>query len=501
MSLLTNMSPICPLTVRSVRLQSRLACCGMAIGFFAVALAVRLMLLPAEAGLPFITFYPALTLAALLGGVRCGLGVTGLSLFAGYFFFMPPYTSVKPVLPLLPGLLVFGLSGVAMVLVVGQVVAYARKQRGVAGQLREAKSALEDDMARRQRAELAARESEARFRDILEHAPIGMAIVGLDGRFQEVNRALCELVGYQKAALEALTFQEITHPDDLAADMACAKQLVEGKNDSYQLQKRYIARDGHVLWVRLAASLRRSEAGAPLHFIAQIQDITQERALEEERANHLRHVSNLSRRLVAVQEDERRRLAGIVDDMLSPNLAAVQLYLAGIAAGMPSHPNRSLDAQLEDTRALVGDTAAQLSDLSADLRPVLLDYAGLYPALEGYALRFAARTGIPVEVRGSEPPERLAPDVESLLFRIAQEALGNCARHASAGRVHIELCHDDRHARLSIVDDGVGFALNADCGEQDTQGLISMRERAEFAGGSLVVETASGQGTRILVEI
>ena len=495
------MNDVCPPILRYFSDRSPVACCVLASGVFAAALALRLMVLPADAGLQFVTFYPALTLATLVAGARCGLLVTGMSVFSAYFFFMVPYAGLKPVQPLLPGLLTFTLSAVFMVWFLDRVVAYGGRQHGLARELQEAKAALEEDVARREQAERAARESEARFRDILEHAPIGMAIVGLDGRFLQVNRALCESVGYDKLALEALSFQDITHPDDLAADLANVKQLLEGAIDSYAMHKRYIARDGRVIWIKLTGSVRRSESGAPLYFIAQIQDVSQERALEEERANHLLHVSNLSRRLVSVQEDERRRLAGIVDDMLSPNLAAVQLYLAGVAAHMPEHPSRTLDAQLADTRALVADTASRLSDLSADLRPVLLDFAGLYPAVEGYAMRFALRTGIPVDVLGTEPPQRLPPDLESLLFRIAQEALDNCARHASAGRVIIELDHDDRNARLSIVDDGVGFALNAGPGEQDAQGLISMRERAEFAGGRLMVETASGQGTRILVEI
>ena len=121
-------------------------------------------------------------------------------------------------------------------------------------------------------AELAA--SEERFRQAFEFAGIGMALVALDGRFRRVNRAMCEITGYTEAALLQKTFRDITHPDDLGADLALVGELVAGQRSAYQMEKRYFHRDGRVVWVRLTTSLVRDARGAPVHFVAQVEDIT-----------------------------------------------------------------------------------------------------------------------------------------------------------------------------------------------------------------------------------
>ncbi|HVW47065.1 MAG TPA: PAS domain S-box protein [Solirubrobacterales bacterium] len=137
-----------------------------------------------------------------------------------------------------------------------------------------------DDLSERKEAErragLAARDFEAAF-----HAsPHGVAIVGLDGRFLLVNQRLAEIVGYSKEQLVDLTFQEITHPDDLDADLAQVNALLAGEIDSYEMEKRYFTREGGLIWVLLAAAIVRDEDGAPRHFISQVQDISTRKQLE-----------------------------------------------------------------------------------------------------------------------------------------------------------------------------------------------------------------------------
>ena len=123
-------------------------------------------------------------------------------------------------------------------------------------------------------------ESEERFRLTIDEAPIGMALVALDGRFVRVNRALCEIVGYSSDELTGLTFQAITHPDDLDADLALLGQLARGEIPRYQLGKRYIRKDGTIVDIQLDCSILRSREGAPLYYIAQIEDITDRRRAE-----------------------------------------------------------------------------------------------------------------------------------------------------------------------------------------------------------------------------
>jgi diguanylate cyclase (GGDEF)-like protein/PAS domain S-box-containing protein len=124
--------------------------------------------------------------------------------------------------------------------------------------------------------------SEERFRLALDQAPIGIALVGMDGHWLRVNDALLKLVGRSRQELLAVTFQEITHPDDLVADLANVADLVAGRRDSYQMDKRYVHADGRPVWVRLTSGLVRAPDGRPLHLVAHVEDITGHRAQQQD---------------------------------------------------------------------------------------------------------------------------------------------------------------------------------------------------------------------------
>ena len=127
----------------------------------------------------------------------------------------------------------------------------------------------------------ALRESEARFKGAFENSAIGMAIVGLDGHWLKVNRALGGIVGYSEPELLALRFQDITHADDLDADLQFVREMLEGSRQDYQMEKRYLDKQGREVWVQLNVSMVRDAAGAPLYFISQIQDVSARRRAEE----------------------------------------------------------------------------------------------------------------------------------------------------------------------------------------------------------------------------
>jgi PAS domain S-box-containing protein len=131
------------------------------------------------------------------------------------------------------------------------------------------------------RAQLALQESEERFRLTIEEAPIGMALVDPDGRFVRVNRALCEIVGYTADELTGLTFQTITHPEDLDADLELAGRLARGELARYSLGKRYVRKDGSIVDVILSGSVLRAPDSTPLHYIAQIEDVTERKRADE----------------------------------------------------------------------------------------------------------------------------------------------------------------------------------------------------------------------------
>jgi PAS domain S-box-containing protein/putative nucleotidyltransferase with HDIG domain len=149
------------------------------------------------------------------------------------------------------------------------------------------------DISESKRAERILRESEERFRNAFDDAGTGMALVGLDGRWLRVNRSLCSLVGYTAEEMLEIDFQTITHPDDLAADLESLHQMLAGTIPYYHMEKRYLHKQGNVIWILLSVSLVRDASNAPLYFITQIQDITARKEAEQA----LRHSEELYRAL------------------------------------------------------------------------------------------------------------------------------------------------------------------------------------------------------------
>ncbi|HEY3328105.1 MAG TPA: PAS domain S-box protein [Novimethylophilus sp.] len=157
---------------------------------------------------------------------------------------------------------------------------------------------LVTDITQRRQAEMALRASERRFRKVLESAPIGMALLSLDNHFTQVNRAFCRISGYGWEELLNLTVEDITHPDDTRSYQSIAQHLKTGGIDTYEIEKRYIQKDGQIVWVLLTASLLRDDEGAPQRIIKQVQDIIHRKKLEREleRQAHTDYLTGLANR-------------------------------------------------------------------------------------------------------------------------------------------------------------------------------------------------------------
>ena len=140
------------------------------------------------------------------------------------------------------------------------------------------------DLTQIKRTEESLKESETRFRGAFDTAPHGMALVSTDGRWLKVNQSLCRIIGYDERELLETNFQTITHHEDLNADLENVYALLDGKIDAYQMEKRYLHKNGHIVWILLSVSLVRAADGRPLHFVSQIQDITEMKAAQENTA-------------------------------------------------------------------------------------------------------------------------------------------------------------------------------------------------------------------------
>lgn len=197
----------------------------------------------------------------------------------------------------------------------------------------------------------------------------------------------------------------------------------------------------------------------------------------------------LSRRLLRVQEEERRALARELHDEIGQQLGAIKLNLKALTSGR-SERNA---ARIQDGISIVDATIAQIRDRALDLRPALLDDLGLAAALDWLCHQQAQRSGIAIGL-DAKPLPILPPDLTTAIYRIVQEGITNALKHADATRIDISVFAEDNRVKLAIVDNGHGFDS---LGFVPGVGLPGMRERVETLGGRLGLESTAGKGTRI----
>ena len=211
----------------------------------------------------------------------------------------------------------------------------------------------------------------------------------------------------------------------------------------------------------------------------------------------------LASRLQEVEEVERKALARELHDRVGQNLTGLNINLNIIQNQLYGEPLKHVTARLDDSMNLVEETTAHIRDVMAELRPEVLDDYGLIPALEWYVERFAERTGLAAVVEGGDLSVRMPEAVESALFRIAQEALTNVAKHAEARKVTLIFEETERLFRLTISDDGKGFDMTALKSSRNSKGwgVLTMQERAQALDGKVHVDTEPGKGTRVVIEV
>ena len=207
-------------------------------------------------------------------------------------------------------------------------------------------------------------------------------------------------------------------------------------------------------------------------------------------------LADLSTRLMSAQEEERRRLSRELHDEFGQSLTAVNAYLWLIDRQLPEEL-ADLRSRTAEARRVVAQTQSAMRELSQLLRPSVLDDFGLVPSLDTHLKTFAARHQIATTLDVDGLPERLPPEIETAIYRIAQEALTNVARHSSAGRVRVALRAQNGELRLEVEDDGVG-AHKSPRESRPGIGLVGIRERARALGGTVVFESLK-TGVRLRV--
>lgn len=222
---------------------------------------------------------------------------------------------------------------------------------------------------------------------------------------------------------------------------------------------------------------------------------------ELERKEALR--GELLRKVISAQEEERKRIARELHDDTSQALAALAVALE-TASVAPAQDAEEVKARIEGIKPLAVRTLEEIRKLTLDLRPTVLDDLGLIPAIRWYAENRLKPQGVKVQLETAGIERRLPPELETALFRVAQEAVANIARHAEAENVVISLSFSQSSVVIEVEDDGKGFDLAAVSRTVDKGrglGLMGMQERVALFSGSLTIETSPGSGTQLRIEV
>ncbi len=317
------------------------------------------------------------------------------------------------------------------------------------------------------------------------------------GRIMEVNDRCPGTYGYSPEELLQMNMSALHAASSRDGVPQLLGQIPEERGLIHESTHEH--KDGTAFDVEM--STRRIDIDGKPCYQAIIRDISERKRHQAEREAHLQLLGRLTSRLVSVQEEERRHLSAELHDQLGANLATMNLNLRTIARMLPTPDPRRLEGVLTETGQLLADSVSSIRDYCADLRPAILDYSGLGPALKELAQRFARNNEIAAHFRHENMQQRLSPQAESMLFRIAQEALTNCAKHSQASAVELALFRQERKVVLTVSDDGCGFDPQQLGTRQVGMGLLTMSERAVMAGGVFSIRSSPGKGTCITVEL
>jgi PAS domain S-box-containing protein len=292
-------------------------------------------------------------------------------------------------------------------------------------------------------------------------------------------------------------FLDLVHPEDRARVDALTRD-VPGTGLVPEEPFRIVRPDGAVRICRSRAQVQYDAAGKAVRVIGFCQDVTERVQSAESLRQYAEQLLITSRRVVDAQEAERRQLASELHDRVGPNLTALGINLRLVEQVLSPDSAGRVGSTLKDSARLLQETVAVMRDVMAELRPQSLDDYGLVVALRTLAAGFTSRTGIPVNIRASDAPGRASGGADLALFRIAQEALNNVAKHAQATRVDIRYAETADSLSLEIEDDGQGLDLEK-VQLNGGWGLLIMRERAESIGARFDVDSGSGRGVLLRV--
>jgi PAS domain S-box-containing protein len=350
--------------------------------------------------------------------------------------------------------------------------------------------------------EKALRESEERYRHLVEYSP---DIVGVhsDGILLFINPAGARIFGVENT--EKFIGRPIGEMVHSHSRNAFSKQLkiTSSKDEPSSTEIKVTRLDGSIIYLETITIPVIYESYYATQFVA--RDNTAHKTAEKERENLFKEISEtqerlkiLSRRLIEVQESERRTIARELHDEIGQSLTAIKIDLQSLKEGITNETQKN---HFDESIELIEHSLDQVRNLSLDLRPSMLDDLGLFPTLRWYLIRQAERSGINAVINADKAElEDLPAELEITAYRISQEAITNIIRHSEAKNLRLDLWVSDNQLHLKITDDGKGFdvkrAKKLAIGGKSI-GILGMQERVELLGGSIEISSNSDSGTEI----
>jgi PAS domain S-box-containing protein len=329
------------------------------------------------------------------------------------------------------------------------------------------------------------KEAQSRLAAIVNSSDDAIISKTLEGTVTSWNAAAERLYGYSAEEAIGKSINIIIPPDHRGEMESILETIRQGK-DVDHLETERVRRNGTRLQLEITVSPLRDESGKIIGASAIARNITERRQLEES-------LRQLSARILQAQDEERKRIARELHDTTVQKLALLSIDLAKLK----SHPTpEKIDSIAQHAQKLTSECVQELRTLSYVLHPPMLDELGLASALKIYAEGFSQRSGIALDIDVAEPWERLSPEAEITLFRVAQEGLTNVMRHSGSRRAMIKL-QQNGEIQLQVIDQGRGLANELPSTDQKTLimgvGILGMRERLKQMGGSLrIASTAAG---------
>jgi PAS domain S-box-containing protein len=357
------------------------------------------------------------------------------------------------------------------------------------------------DVTESRRAGEALKESEEKYRNLIETAHDLIWSVNAEGRITFINEAAHRLYGYSPEELIGKSFADVISPEHAKSDLDLFRQFAAHDEGTVNYETTLIKRDGTPVVLSTNTVVLRDDKGKVLGVMATSKDITAYRqAVEALKASSTR-LRNLSLKLSLIEELERRKIAAELHDQIGQNLALAKIKLGELRAS-PALPDEIVNSA-SFVRELIDTSIQYTRSLTAELSSPLLYELGLEAAVQALAEQVQVKYGLRIDFQKEGDSEPLAEKILIVLYKSLRELLVNVIKHARADRVTVSVRSCETDIKVAVEDNGIGFDVSKlDAPGNETRfGLFNIRERVESIGGQFAIESQPARGTRVFLVV